>query len=119
MVKTSGVFLPSPGGEETVVAKTSGLVSLAGSGLFAGSLVKQGQVLFTVSSQKLTDRNTPLQIREATNELARARADFERNQKLFDERLLVEKDYLQSKNALENAEARLASLSGNYEPAGN
>ncbi|MBK7335000.1 MAG: efflux RND transporter periplasmic adaptor subunit [Saprospirales bacterium] len=118
VVKTSGVFLPSPGGEETVVAKTSGLVSLAGSGLFAGSLVKQGQVLFTVSSQKLTDRNTPLQIREAASELARARADFERNQKLFDERLLVEKDYLQSKNALENAEARLASLSGNYEPGG-
>lgn len=118
VVKASGVILPAPGGEETLSAKTAGIVTLAGSGFFEGSVLQAGQILFHISSQSLTDRNTPLQIREATSNLAKARADFERSQKLFEERLVVEKDYLLAKNELENAEARLNSLTATYGQGG-
>ncbi len=118
VVKASGIILPAPGGEETLSAKTAGIVTLAGSGFFEGSVIQAGQVLFHISSQSLTDRNTPLQIREATSNLAKARADFERSKKLFEDRLIVEKDFLLAKNELENAEARLNSLTGNYGQGG-
>ncbi len=118
VVKTSGVVITAPGDEETVSAKTAGIVRINKSGLFEGSSVGAGAVLFTVSSQGLTDRNAPLQIQEARNNLAKAKADFERSQKLYNDRLLVERDFLQAKNIYENAQSLVASLSGNYGQGG-
>lgn len=118
VVKTSGVVMTAPGDEETVSAKTAGIVRITKSGLFEGSAVGAGQVLFTVSSQGLTSGNAPLQIQEARNNLAKAKADFERSQKLYNDRLLVERDFLQAKNAYENAQSLLATLSANYGEGG-
>lgn len=118
VVKTSGVVVTAPGDEETVSAKTAGIVRINKAGLFEGAPVGAGQTLFTVSSQGLTDRNTPLQIQEAQNNLARAKADFERSQKLYDDRLLVEKDFLQARNTYENTQTLLASLTTNYGQGG-
>lgn len=114
VVKTSGVVITAPGDEETVSAKTAGIVRINKSGLFEGSAVGAGTVLFTVSSQGLTNGNAPLQIQEARNNLSKAKADFERSQKLYNDRLLVERDYLQAKNIYENAQTLVASLSANY-----
>jgi cobalt-zinc-cadmium efflux system membrane fusion protein len=118
VVKTSGVVVTAPGDEETVSAKTAGIVRINKSGLFEGSAVGAGALLFTVSSQGLTDRNTPLQIQEARNNLSKAKVDFERSQKLYNDRLLVEKDFLQTKNIYENAQTLVASLSSNYGQGG-
>lgn len=118
VVKTSGVVITAPGDEETVSAKTAGIVRINKSGLFEGAAVGAGAVLFTVSSQGLTNGNAPLQIQEARNNLSKAKADFERSQKLYNDRLLVEKDYLQAKNTYENAQSLLASLTGNYGQGG-
>ncbi len=118
VVKTSGVVVTAPDDEETVSAKTAGIVHINKTGLFEGAPVGAGQTLFTVSSRGLTDRNTPLQIQEAQNNLARAKADFERSQKLYDDRLLVEKDFLQAKNTLENAQSLLTTLTTNYGQGG-
>lgn len=118
VVKTSGVVVTAPGDEETVSAKTAGIVRINKSGLFEGAAVGAGVVLFTVSSQGLTSGNAPLQIQEARNNLAKAKADFERSQKLYNDRLLVERDYLQAKNAYENAQSLLSSLTANYGQGG-
>ena len=118
VVKTSGVVMTAPGDEETISAKTAGIVRINKSGLFEGLSVEAGQVLFTVSSQGLTSDNAPLQIQEARNNLARAKADFERSQKLYNDRLLVERDFLQAQNAYENAQSLLATLTGNYGQSG-
>ncbi len=118
VVKTSGVVVTPPGDEETVSAKTAGIVRINKSGLFEGTAVGAGAVLFTVSSQGLTNGNAPLQIQEARNNLSKAKSDFERSQKLFNDRLLVEKDYLQAKNTYENAQSLLTSLTGNYGQGG-
>jgi len=118
VVKTSGVVVTAPGDEETVSAKTAGIVRINQAGLFEGAPVGAGQALFTVSSQGLTDRNTPLQIQEAQSNVARAKADFERSQKLYNDRLLVEKDFLQAKNIYENTQMLLATLTANYGQGG-
>ena len=118
VVKTSGMVITAPGDEETVSAKTAGIVHINKAGLFEGSPVGAGQVLFTISSRGLTDRNTPLQIQEAQNNLAKAKADIERSQKLYNDRLLVERDFLQTQNVYENAQTLLATLSANYGQGG-
>ncbi|TNE59509.1 MAG: efflux RND transporter periplasmic adaptor subunit [Bacteroidetes bacterium] len=118
VVRTSGVVVTAPGDEQTISAQTAGIVRIRKTGLFEGSAVGTGQVLFSISSQGLTDRNTPQQIREAQNDLEKAKADLERSQKLYDDRLLVEKEYLQVKNAYANAENRLETLTANYGQAG-
>lgn len=118
VLKTSGVIITAPGDEETVSAKTAGIVRINKEGLFEGSSVGAGAMLFTVSSQGLTDRNAPLQIQEARNNLTKAKADFERSQKLYNDRLLVEREFLQAKNIYENAQTLVASLSANYGQSG-
>ena len=118
VVKTSGVVIAAPGDEETVSAKTAGIVRINKSGPFEGAAVSAGAVLFSVSSQGLTNGNAPLQIQEARNNLSKAKADFERSQKLYNDRLLVERDYLQAKNTCENAQSLVSSLSANYGQGG-
>lgn len=119
VVKASGVILPAPGDEESLSSKNGRHCVICRSGFARGFACSGGPGFVSVSSQGLTDRNAPLQIKEAENNLAKARADFERSQKLFDERLLVEKEYLEAKTELDNAEARLNSLTGNYGEADN
>lgn len=118
VVKTSGVIMSAPGDEQTIAAKTAGIVKLANTGLFAGTAIRAGQSLFTVSSSGLTDNNAGIKLQEAKNNLSRSKADFERNQQLFNDRLITQKDYLQSKNEYENAQTLYNGLSRNYGAAG-
>jgi membrane fusion protein, heavy metal efflux system len=101
-----------------LAAKTAGIVSFSGAKALAGIPVKAGQALFTISSKGLTDNNTDVRQQEARNNLAKAKSDFERSQSLFNDRLITEKEYLQSKNEYDNARAMVNSLSGTYGAGG-
>ncbi len=118
VVKTSGLVSSAPGDEQTISSKTSGVVSLNGNGIYAGSEVRAGQNLFTISSKGFTDGNANVQLQEAKSNYEKAKTDYERNQKLFTDKLITQKDFVQSKTDFENAEALYNSLSGNYSQGG-
>ena len=118
VVKTSGLVATAPGTEQTVVARTPGIVSFISTNLMTGSSVGAGQRLFTISSKGFTIDNAPLKLQEAKIALDKANADVERLQRLLIDQLTTRREFLQAKTALDNAQALYNSLSGSYGPDG-
>lgn len=118
VVKTSGLVSSAPGDEQTVAAKTAGVVSLNTRGLYEGQSVTAGQSLFSISSKGLTENNADVRLQEAKSNYEKSKADYERNQKLLADKLITQKDFLQSKVEYENAQAIYNSLGSNYGQGG-
>lgn len=96
-----------------VVPRLSGIVQSVAAN--AGDRVKKGQVLAVVSSQALADQRAELLA--AQKRLALTRTTFEREKRLWEDKISAEQDYLQARTALQeaeiaaqNAQQKLASL---------
>ena len=83
----------------------------------AGDRVHKGQILAVVSSQSLADQRSELLA--AQKRLILTRTTYEREKKLWEEKISAEQDYLQARGALQEAEIavqgaqqKLASLGG-------
>ncbi len=81
----------------------------------AGDKVKQGQVLAVISSQLLADQRS--EALAAQKRFTLAKKNFEREKKLWEEKISAEQDYLAAQNALQeaditrqSAEQKLAAL---------
>ena len=102
-----------------VVPRLGGLVEAVQ--VNAGDAVKKGQVLAVISSQSLADQRSELMA--AQKRLALARTTYEREKKLWQEKISPEQDYLQARQAMQEAEIdvqsarqKLSAIGGN---AGN
>ena len=104
-----------------VVPRLTGLVESVS--VNVGDRVRRGQTLAVVSSQTLADQRSELQ---ATGKrLAMARGTFDREKKLWEEKISAQQDYLQAQQALQEAEIaeqlarqKLASLGALTSSAG-
>lgn len=90
----------------------------------AGDRVRKGQLLAVISSQALADQRSELLA--AQKRLGLARTTFEREKKLWQEKISAEQDYLQARNAMQEAEIslqgaqqKLASLGAGSSNGGN
>lgn len=83
-----------------VVPRLSGLVESVP--VNAGDMVKKGQVLAVISSQSLADQRSELMA--AQKRLALARVTHDREKKLWEEKISAEQDYLQARQAMQEAE---------------
>lgn len=104
-----------------VVPRLSGLVETVTAN--AGDQVKKGQVLAVISSQSLADQRSELMA--AQKRLALARITYEREKKLWEEKISPEQDYLQARQAMQEAEIdvqsarqKLAAIGGNATNSG-
>lgn len=102
-----------------VVPRLAGLVEQVNAS--AGDLVRKGQVLAVLSSQGLADQRAELLA--AQRRLALARTTYDRERKLWEEKISPEQDMLQAKSAMDefaiavqSAQNKLATLGG--APAG-
>ena len=118
VVKTSGMVAAAPGSEQTVAARTPGIVSFTNNSLMVGSPVGAGQRLFTISSKGFTGDNAPLKLQEAKIALDKAKADVERLKKLLDDQLTTQAEFLQAKTALESAQAFYNNITESYGQSG-
>lgn len=73
----------------------------------AGDKVSQGQLLAVMSSQALVDLRTEVLATQKRHALARS--NFEREKKLWEEKISAEQDYLQARNAMQEADITLQS----------
>jgi cobalt-zinc-cadmium efflux system membrane fusion protein len=83
-----------------VVPRFGGLVESVSAN--AGDTVRKGQVLAVLVSQGLADERAALL--SAQKRLELARSVFEREQKLWQEKISAEQDYLQARSAMQEAE---------------
>ncbi|MBV7479341.1 efflux RND transporter periplasmic adaptor subunit [Pseudomonas sp. PDM31] len=70
-----------------------------------GQSVKKGQVLAVISSQQISDQRS--EQAAAQRRLALARTTYERERKLWQDKISAEQDFLQARQALEEAEIAL------------
>lgn len=98
-----------------VVPRLAGLVEQVN--VSAGDVVRKGQVLAVLSSQGLSDQRAELLA--AQRRLALARTTYDRERKLWEEKISPEQDMLQAKSAMEefaiavqSAQNKLATLGG-------
>ncbi|MEO3715251.1 efflux RND transporter periplasmic adaptor subunit [Roseateles flavus] len=83
-----------------VTPRLAGLVESVAAN--AGDRVRRGQVLAVLSSQALADQRGELLA--AQKRLALARTSHEREKKLFEDKISAEQDYLQARQAFQEAE---------------
>lgn len=105
-----------------VVPRLSGVVESVSAG--AGDQVRKGQVIAVVSSQTLADQRSELLATQ--KRAALARTTFEREKKLWEEKISAEQDYLHARQALQEAQIaeqsarqKLASLGTVLPTSGN
>jgi cobalt-zinc-cadmium efflux system membrane fusion protein len=105
-----------------IVPRLSGIVESVSAN--AGDTVRKGQVLAVISSHALADQRS--ESIAAQQRLALARTTFAREKSLWEEKISAEQDYLQARNALQEADIaaqsarqKLASLGTTASTAGN
>jgi cobalt-zinc-cadmium efflux system membrane fusion protein len=89
-----------------VVPRLSGVVD--GVRVNLGEKVKKGQVLAVIASSDLSEQRSELL--SAQKRLALAKTTFEREKKLWQEKISAEQDYLQAQQAMHEAEIAVRNL---------
>ncbi|MDO8049654.1 efflux RND transporter periplasmic adaptor subunit [Janthinobacterium sp. SUN211] len=99
-----------------VVPRLAGVVEAVHADL--GQLVKKGQVLAVIASTELSEQRSALL--SAQRRLSLARSTYEREEKLWREKISAEQDYLQAQQAwreaeiaVQNAQQKLSALGAN------
>jgi cobalt-zinc-cadmium efflux system membrane fusion protein len=88
-----------------VVPRMAGVVESVQASL--GQAVRKGQVLAVIASPAASEQRSELQT--AQKRLALARITFEREKRLWEQKISAEQDYLQAGQALHEAEAAVAN----------
>ena len=106
-VRVGAEVEPAISGEQVLSARSTGVVHLLGNAPLEGMSVKSGQTLFTLSSQGIAQGNAGTMMRQARNDHERAKADLERVETLYKDKLATQQELLRARNDLANAEAVL------------
>ncbi len=106
MVETSGMIDVPPENRASVSAFMGGFVKKTS--LLIGDKVKKGQLLVVLENQEFVQMQQ--EYLEVFNQLDFLKAEFERNQILFDEKIASQKNLLQAKSNYQTAQARYQGL---------
>lgn len=109
VVRTSGQILAAPGDEAVLTAQVSGIVSFSLNSMVEGSPVAAGTRLFTVKSNEVVQSNLGAAVKQAENDVATAQKQYDRAAELVKDKIISEKEFLEAKLRLENAQAQLAN----------
>ena len=106
MVETSGMIDVPPENRASITAFMGGFVK--NTSLLVGDQVKKGQLLVSLENQEFVQMQQDYL--EIFNQLDFLKAEFERNQTLFEEKIASQKNFLQAKSNYETAKARYKGL---------
>ena len=106
MVETSGMIDVPPENRASVTPFMGGFVKQTS--LLVGDRVKKGQLLVVLENQEFVQMQQ--EYLEVFNQLDYLKAEFERNQTLFDEKIASQKNFLQAKSNYQTAQARYQGL---------
>ena len=111
VVKTSGQILAAPGDEAIVTAQISGIVSFSSKNLVTGNNIGAGAALFSVKNNEVVASNLGAAVQQAEQDLATAKAQFDRASELAKDKIISQAAFLEAKLRLENAQTQLANVS--------
>ncbi len=115
--KTSGQVLTGNKDEVIISAASNGIVSFTGHLLYPGVEVVNGQSLFFISGQNMTDYNTGVDFSKTESAYLAARENYERAARLISDKLITQPHYLQYRQLYEETKAEYdnykKTISGN------
>jgi membrane fusion protein, heavy metal efflux system len=114
VIKTVARIEPVTGSETVIAAKANGVVLFPGNNLLEGREVTAGQTLFTIVSGGMSENNISVRIAAARNNFEKAEANYERKKVLVKDKIISEKEWLDTRNEFENAKAIYENLTGNF-----
>ena len=106
VVETSGMIDVPPENRASVMAFMGGFVKKTP--LLIGDKVKKGQLLVTLENQEFVQMQQ--EYLQVYNQLDFLKAEYERNQTLYDEKIASQKNFLQAKSNYETAKAKYQGL---------
>lgn len=112
VLKTSGEILTIPGEKKNVAAPGSGMIHFPDAQLVPGSLVGQGSLLFTITAGTLEGDNFELRYREYENRLNSSRTEYRRHRQLYENQVIPERQYLESRTRYISDSIRFYNLAG-------
>ncbi len=118
VINTSGVWIPSPGSVQSLVAKSNGVVNFAVKNLTKGTQVKKGQLLINLGSQGLASNNLNTEIAKARSNFEQATAEFERKKQLHESKIIPKAEFEKVESNYIIAKSDYQTLSSGVSGAG-
>lgn len=118
LIKTTARVEALPAKSYTLTAQTSGTVNFASNSLVAGSSVKAGQALFSISGAGMGDDNAALVFQSAQGDYELAKAEYERMSQLVEKEIVSKREFQEAKNQYEKAKAKFDNLQQNFNAGG-
>lgn len=113
VVKTSGEILPARTDEVTVNALHSGVV-LFKKNIFSGVKVARNEEIVIISSKDFVKDNLENEYLIAKSNYESTLKNYERDKQLYQEKLITEAQYIESKNNMEVSKNKYNSIAGFY-----
>jgi cobalt-zinc-cadmium efflux system membrane fusion protein len=110
IVHTSGIIEPSTTDLSTLVAKRDGVVNIRKKNLTSGTTVRARELLFTVTGKGIVEDDLEMNFIKAQSNLDRQKSNLDRKQRLLDDNIIGQKEYDQSLNEYELAEAEFNNI---------
>ncbi|MFV0573527.1 MAG: efflux RND transporter periplasmic adaptor subunit [Xanthomarina gelatinilytica] len=108
IINTSGVWVPSQGSVKSLAAKSNGVVQFKVNNLTQGTVVKQGQLLMSLSSQGLASNNLNTEIANAKANFDQATSEYNRKKELYESKIIPKAEF-------EKVESNFAITKSNYQ----
>lgn len=118
IIKTNGQILSAPGDEIMMTAKAGGIVLFSGNKTIIGSEVSTGTNLFTIAGGDITEGNIDAAYKQAKANYDNAKTSYDRAASLVKDKIISEKDFLDTKVKFENAQTAFHTISKNYTSGG-
>lgn len=118
IIKTAGQIQPAQEDEILVTAKTNGIVLFTSTSIYEGKQTGKNQNLFIISGEELVDNNSAVRFAEAQNNYEKAKVDYERSQKLIQDKIVSESEFIAAKNRYDNSKVIYDNLNKNFNKSG-
>lgn len=114
VIATAAQILPTPGAQNEVIAKASGIVSFDDRNIIVGQSVKEGQNLFSLQCGGMMENSIHQYVIKTVNEYEKTSREYERKKALAENKIVSETELLEAKTAYENAAADYEHLRRNF-----
>lgn len=118
VLKASGEILTIPGEKKNVASPGSGMIHFPDTRLVQGSRVDKGQLLFAITAGTLEGDNFQLRYREYENRLDNSRTEYRRHRQLYEQQVIPERQYLESRTTYISDSIRFYNLAGKADSGG-
>lgn len=117
-ITTSGVWKVAPSDYKALVAPAAGQISFSSGSLTAGSSVRKGQILMTISSAGMTSNNLDAEIQKARADYEQARSEYDRKRELYESKIVSKAEFERVEQKYLVAKTKYETLSRGYTTAG-